>query len=303
MKTVSQSTCVASSRACFDPQSGPARRLGGTQWKAGLLSALLCVGVAGQASATLIASFDFEAPDYTTGALDGQQGWTGGATQPQVVSGGHSYASGTVAHDGGSQHVSTNSTTPGRIELPTSVAVGETVYFSTLHRTSSNQFTWFALSDGGNTNFNDSYGFVYSGGFQARARLGSSNTTDSTGVALVTSDYTGHSSGGTTFLFVGKIEYGVAGDGGSVDRLSIQVNPDSTDEPATWQAFVEVASRSEPGALTHLLFRQGDGGTREFDDIRIGSTYDAVVIPEPSTLVLLGVVGVAGLIGFKRRKS
>ena len=257
-----------------------------------------CVLAANAKAAVTV--YDFESPAYTAGALNGQQGWTGGLTQPAVVAGGLSYSSGTVLHDGGSQHVSTDSTTPGRIELPTSVAVGETVYFSTLFRTSSNQFTWFALSDDGNTNFNDSYGVVYSGSFQARARLGSTNNQDSTGTSLVSSDLSGHESGGTTFLIVGKVEYGVTGDSGTVDRLSVLLNPDSTDEPITWDADVEVASRIDADSLTHLLFRQGDGGVREFDFIRVGTTYDSVVIPEPASLALLGLGGLL-MIGRRRQ--
>jgi len=59
----------------------------------GLLAGLvICLAVATSASATVIESFDFEAPDWSTGAVSGQNGWTGTGT---IMVGQYLYKAGT----------------------------------------------------------------------------------------------------------------------------------------------------------------------------------------------------------------
>ena len=96
-----------------------------------------------------------------------------------------------------------------------------------------------------------------------------------------------------TSLFVLKFTFGV----GDNDTLAVYTNPTvGSPEPG-----------SATGSITGLDLSFDRVGTAHFsngfitaDEIRIGSTYTSVVVPEPS-LLGLGVLGAAGVLARRRR--
>ena len=243
------------------------------------------------ASAAILA--DFEAPGYSLGNLNDQNGWV--TSNMSVVEGGLTYAQGSVIHGGGAQHVERVGGGTARTHLPLDFEIkpGETVYFSFLYRHALNaaNFAWFAFSDT-SANDNNSIGAIVdhsTGQFGARVRDNSTNTNDLTGILGTT---------GEVFLVVGKIEYNLAGQ----DTISVLINPTSTLEPESWHASASRTLNKNP--LNTLWMRAGDaGGDRDFDEIRFGDSFQAVVIPEPGTLALLLLAG-AGVLasGIRRRR-
>jgi len=132
---------------------------------------------------------------------------------------------------------------------------------------------WFAGINGGN----DNYGF----GAQAGQSADHGYTT------------------GDTALIVSKL---IADPANSrwIHYYDFYESPDavSTTEPTTWdQGYGLTVSAAAQGANV-LQFWGGGGG--ELDEIRIGTTYGDVVMPEPATLALFGIG--AGLVALRRRR-
>lgn len=111
---------------------------------------------------------------------------------------------------------------------------------------------------------------------------------------------------GETKLIVFKLTMNVGATiGGAIYELGeLFVNPIIGQETPG----VDPVARGEvniPRLFTSLDFRTGNTGTDFiFDELRIGSTYADVtpVIPEPTSLLLLGTAG-AALIGSRRRRK
>jgi hypothetical protein len=68
-------------------------------------------------------------------------------------------------------------------------------------------------------------------------------------------------------------------------------------EPGTWTA---VKSTVASGTLSHLTLAMGSGDYG-MDEIRMGETWGDVAVPEPATMVLLGIGGLGVLLRRKRR--
>ena len=89
---------------------------------------------------------------------------------------------------------------------------------------------------------------------------------------------------------------------GNYDRMQVVVNPTSTTEPGTWDG--DITLDLSVSSLDRFGIRYGNNAAGEnggwIDEIRIGTTY-AAVVPEPATLALIGVGGIAVLL--RRRRS
>ncbi|MCC5846727.1 MAG: PEP-CTERM sorting domain-containing protein [Verrucomicrobia bacterium] len=250
---------------------------------------------------TLIYSQDFESLD--TGDLHNQAGFTvdsGTRTYTVVDTGGLSYTSGSVAHGGGDQRLILSRTNGGLFSAahvsftPTDA---DEVYFSFLFRyasASSSNSMFFALSDSVSLNKSAASVFVGSpNSFQARVYP------DSPDFADAETDNFGSPAANTTYLMVGRVSKTTPG--GNYNRLELLANPDSLTAPATWGGTVDLDMTIDE--LDRLYFFIG-GSSNDFqmDDIRVGTSYDSVVIPEPGTLVLLGIALGAAFLATRRRK-
>lgn len=116
----------------------------------------------------------------------------------------------------------------------------------------------------------------------------------------------------STFLIVGKLEFNFAGGATVEDRLTLYINPGNLGDESSLIPYLTI-DHNDFGALTGFrLFAGGSGGGFTaagalFDEIRLGSTYNAVTgvspIPEPSTLAALaGLAGLA-LAASRRRRD
>ena len=114
---------------------------------------------------------------------------------------------------------------------------------------------------------------------------------------------------GTTHLLVGKIEFDFAG--GFADRFTLYVDPSDLGDEGSATPYMEISS-NDFGAIDGFRMFAGStsGGFTAsaalFDEIRFGSTYDAVTgvaaIPEPSSAAaLLGASGLS-LAALRRRR-
>jgi hypothetical protein len=247
----------------------------------------------GSAHGTLIYSENFNSLD--AGALDGQAGFsvaTGNATY-NVAAGGLTYTNGPVSHGGSGNQLNL---VGGSNENPASVGFTEQtgdVYFSFLFQaTGTDTFMWFAVSD--DNDFNNSGGAVvgWTGGNNAlmgRLRDGANQTTSGTAGAYVNDQ---------TYLAVGRLSK--SDPSGNYDTFSVLLNPNSLTEPAAWGQTVtrDIGISS----VDTLVFRAGNSADYAYsvDDFRVGTSFDAVVIPEPSTLVLMGLAFLCGLVGLRR---
>ena len=254
----------------------------------------LIAGLAlGTAHGTLIYSENFN--ELNDGGLNGQAGFTvsSGNSTYTVASGGLSYTSGSVSHGGSGKQLNI---VGGSNENPASVGFNSQtgdLYFSFLFEsTGSGTFLWVAASDDGD--FNNSggaiAGFLTERALLGRLRDGSGDNTN-TGTAGVWNH-------NETYLAVGRLSK--SDESGNYDQLSVLLNPDSLTEPATWGATT--TENIGISSVDTLVFRVGGGTSFAYsvDEFRVGTSYDAVVIPEPGTLVLLGLA-LGSLLLFRRR--
>lgn len=238
---------------------------------------------------------DFNSLD--DGALDGQAGFSvasGNATYT-VTEGGLSYTNGPVVHTGTGNHLALVGHSN---ENPASVGFTEQtsdVYFSFLFQaTGSATFLWMAFSD--DADFNSSGAAIagFDGSNRAvfgRLRDGGGNNTNST------------TAGGwdfnDTYLVVGRLSK--SDPNGNYDSLSVLLDPDSLSEPATWGATVTGDIGID--SLDTLVFRVGGSSNYRYniDMLRVGESFDAVVIPEPRLYAPLAGLLALALVLRRRR--
>lgn len=251
---------------------------------------------------------------YDTGNIGGQNDWVvsgTSTTQHVIASSGLSWTSpsGAVSHNGGANSINTL----GGTEQYASVGIGtrtdDSIYFSFLVRrnTDGGQFFMLGLTQGA---LPETGGNVAgAGGYFTRANLNnagggrigsnvfSGGTRSEAGIFTLLGD--GDGGPGPTALYVGKLTK--TDPSGNYNSLSFTINPDSTMESAlTW---TNLTFETGLDSVDRLWFRtSGSTENLSIDMLRVGTTFDTVVIPEPGTLVLMGIA-LGSLLLFRRRRT
>ena len=265
---------------------------------------ILLLPLMGVSHAALIYDESFES--FDAGDVAGQGNWSftdTGSTETTShkinTTGGLSYSGGAVNHSGGSNFLRTTDKGEDWASVTFSSQNGDEIYLSFLAKNPGGWFHTLGLSDdvptsatglpmGGST-FN---------GTEARARIGSNvfgGSNDSGNVGDLEHN-------GNTVLYVGKLWKSTSGASETYDRFSYTINPTTLTEPASWN-FTASTDTGLASADTILLRSGNNKVDFETDMLRVGTTYDAVVIPEPGTLALMGIfLGAAVMVTMKRRR-
>ncbi|MEX2382270.1 MAG: PEP-CTERM sorting domain-containing protein [Opitutales bacterium] len=257
--------------------------------------------------ASLLYSQDFET--LTNGTLAGQAGFTSDPGPVTVESGGLTYSDGAVSVPGGTKNITLSPTGANNWAFVNTFAPqSDTVYFSiamTWTNQTENDFLYFALSDGGSEKavaLGNSGGIVINKFETAQGSIGGRIRGDTSGDTTSTPDGTASTSGENTtspqFLVASLSKVSST----NYDTLNIWVNPSTLTEGTPTHTITQDMG-IDGGLDTFYFFTGGGNETDEvvdMDSIRIGTTYDAVVIPEPGTLVLLGIA-LTSLAVFRRR--
>jgi len=172
-----------------------------------------------------------------------------------------------------------------------------TVYFSLAFRLTAVPTTTsysFALSTG-NTNYGAPVFIQVDGtdGFE----LGVANRSNSTPVFDTTKLFLN-----TTYFIVGSYTF-VSGATNDTSALWINPDPSSFGALTAPTSTLTAAGGNDLAAITQFLLRGQSGSpSGEMDELRVGTSWDAVTtIPEPSTF--LGLIGGTALLGMIRRRS
>jgi hypothetical protein len=279
---------------------------------------LLCFTTAFQLSAAPLISDSFTvgAGDYSAGALSTQIGtpeigsyeaaWSGTGTSttfgdPSVVSSGLTYAG--LSSSGGSVSLNRTSGSGSIIKSAsvnpngTTTASDPSVYFSGLLQLGGATWASIGLQVGTNSGTKDLIGIGFNNGGFAEIRQ------DGTVSATAGSALGGWTSSNTVFV-VGKIT------NAANDLVTLYLNPTLGSEPVTATLSTTVGTLGYfPGDPLHNLQLSANlvtGGAATFvDELKVGTTWSDVVsvIPEPSTFALMGLAGLAALLGRRRRVS
>ncbi|MBC2602719.1 PEP-CTERM sorting domain-containing protein [Puniceicoccus vermicola] len=281
-----------------------------------LAASLLLSGFSLSANASLLAIDNFN--NYTAGdnidTLNGGTGWTGGwnastATTTQVSSESLTYTLDGFTYGGGNSFLLTGAgNNNAAIRTMTTDTSGQDYYTSFLVKyegpsgTETGQvdvqhgFTIAALDSSGAYASSDNMVFANGGGRRIEARSGGSNTDVSTILQLQ-----------TTYLVVAKFS-GWDDINGNYTTTQAWLNPAKTDEFSTDPTIT--ASHTGPGSdqfsgiAMRFLNNTNFGGDYKvyMDDLRIGTTWDSVVIPEPGTYSLIAASIALGAVMLARRR-
>ncbi len=275
-----------------------------------VLAGLAALGAASTASASLLAIENFEY-DVGTG-LSGQNGGTGwpdawGGTWSST-GGSSTIGSGPLVYPGhfaSSGNRAVIDASSGTVATPRALPAGidttsGSLYFSYLtRRTADTERTLnFSFAVGGNERF--AFGQINDtgGNFGVFAH----NNMTGTGSGTVFADDPIAFELNEVYLIMGRIEFGFDGDN---DRVSLFVNPTPGESESNLTPYMQWDQydlgdidrfRVFAGGATDLA---ASGG--EFDQIRFGTSFDAVVVPEPSTYAaIFGALALAFAV-YRRR--
>jgi hypothetical protein len=283
-----------------------------------ILAAFTCFATAASSEAALTAYDSFEG--YATGDLIGQTtsatGLTGtwakataDAGQNYVINTGTSmsYSSGNVTVDGGSQYGTANftggtATEAGGIQLSTGLAAttGNTFYISFLFRMSGalgeNDQIMFSLAD---TNSNHTTAPIAKAGFRGYNVAGGSEEF-----------FMGYASGGTHIdgpgVSMGTTYLGVVKLTTRADNMwntaTLFINPTSTTAESGYSTS-QLLPASGP-TVNYFGFRLQQADSNDYldlDELRIGTTWSDVVVPEPGTFAMF--LGGIGMLALLRRRA
>ncbi|MGZ0655696.1 cell wall anchor protein [Coraliomargarita sp. W4R72] len=269
--------------------------------------------VAGSLYADLPAydGFDYTAdatlfPDPATSDGAGGTGWTNRwtgsglatvETSATVVSftdgDGNVYGGGSsVAFSGGSTQAAA-----ARTFLAANDTSGADIFFSYVLR----------ITDGVET------GDIVNGPFMSVGILDTASSVSVDNFSIIASGQLGARTNNSTSLLSGKLQYGesylVVGrlsgwDGDSYNTTTVWLNPNSDDIDNTLISTSSTDVGGGADGFRGLVFRTASLDTTvfNFDDVSVGSTWDAVVIPEPSdSSAALGFIGLLAAMFLRRR--
>lgn len=240
---------------------------------------------------------DFEAPAYSVGDLNGQNGWTADPVY-DIANAGLDYVNGSINLPGGSQSLVASEfgdevlfSTPFSSQSDTFYAAF-TFNFLNL---SASDFFWIALSD--DADVNNSAGFIFSGVTGPDSITGRLRTTGNTSGNPIS--YTGNNVA-RVVLEVSKVA------STDYNQLRIFLNPSSTIMPIL--ADDTVLGATGISTMNTFLGRM-PGGSNQFDpgdellidNLLIGSDFASVVIPEPSAFGSLVALSALALLRCRRR--
>ena len=104
---------------------------------------------------------------------------------------------------------------------------------------------------------------------------------------------------GVTQLFVGRIDWGVSG---SDDTLTLFAP--GTDLDLTGHEISTATANFDQTLFDVLTTNKRKQGANSYDEIRFGASYaDVSPVPEPSSVLLLGIAGVATVFHRRRRSA
>jgi hypothetical protein len=174
--------------------------------------------------------------------------------------------------------------------LASNVTSGTTYYFSFLARASNttDNVISIELSNGGNQRLQAG---INGASFFATA----ANPTATTNTG-------GSVTAGTTYFIVGKMVFNGNSNTISMSAFAPGDVPPAT-EPVTWTATASTAAFTQN--INSIRYRTygGAAGGPVLDEFRLGTTWDAVAIPEPSIVgAFLGALGL-GFAAFRRLKQ
>ncbi|MEM1060555.1 MAG: PEP-CTERM sorting domain-containing protein [Verrucomicrobiota bacterium] len=278
--------------------------------------AFVAIGlVALPARAQLVAFDSFET--YSAGALNGSNGgtgwtaaWTATANAAvQDVSGDSlTYDGGAFSIDGGDRAIAIQgSSNPLFTRSFTNIAPGDSdeVFFSFLFRennsTGSNDFMNFFVSNDGDRSNSGGMGLTSASSGQFGTRVTASGATNDTDLSTTTPV------AAETYFLVGRFSRdGTSGDPLDFDLMQLWINPTTTDFSllGTADSQVDFSSLID-GDISFFGARTVNilAGTEEYniDELRIGTSYLGVLIPEPTSGALF--LGAAALLAFRRRRQ
>lgn len=282
-----------------------------------LVASVLLAGLA-LSRAALIAYDGFESytagsnmPDRgAAGEFNGGTGWSNAWDESAVTTGDASvisqsltYSAGNVTVNGGVNTLQLESNNDD-IALRSYAPESGTVFVSYLFRTPSsagnnpdrdfiqqwNRPTETYIADGNASLVHDLTG----GETQFGARINSSSATNFGSPPNTQED--------TTYFLVTRISKTGFGSIGNYETVDVFVNPTSTTTPGTPTAtMTDLDSFSSLSSIGfRLALVESNADTYLIDEIRVGTSWDAVVIPEPSTFILVGAA-LTALVLFRRR--
>jgi hypothetical protein len=276
------------------------------------------------ASAAIVVG-DFES--LSDGNIDAQSGWRVTPVSDwtaNVVSGGLSYSNGSVSVNGGSKALRVDGSTPlvPNVDPSTDfVGVnfsfapsGSTTYFSfllELEDPADDAYDGFINIgfSGANTSadtgddLTDDWSRISAGALalrggndQVRGWNSSGSRADS-GNAMASDEF----SGTATYLVVGRVVF----NGGGNEAISFSYNPNTlTEGDANW---VTVNQELGVNSLNYFGIYLNDSEPNAnnpfvIDNIMVGDSYDAVVVPEPTTFAFLSGLLALGVVYWRRRR-
>lgn len=246
------------------------------------------------AHATLLLSEDFES--LVVGDLNGQNGWTANAAL-DVVAGGHSYSNGDIVINGGTKHIA---------------ATGQFLPLGNKDFTSQSGDVWFSLTYSATGPAGDR-SWMYVGTDAAistgqKAVIGDQNdggyslqAAYRNGSTQVASGHVAAPAASPFFLVARFWKSGTHGV--NYDQVNLWVNPDSATLGTAHATAIRDVTLTE--GIDIFGLSTGGTGSFEWDNILVGTTQadvlDVYVIPEPSTLMLVSIAGLLGVLGLRRK--
>lgn len=246
--------------------------------------------------ATLLTYQSFDS--LNTGVLGGQGSWASGGTSGTnflVSSASLSYSAGSVNISGGSQAVtirqSGSAFNGARVDLGAINPSGGNIFISALMRYDGTMDTGdsagFRLTDATSTGPNGVSMQGVAGVYRAQEAI-NNNTVNSLGSLTI----------GSTYFVV----YELQSSGSAWTNAVTYINPTSTTIPGGAEVFTRnpgIAGYST--AQQYLAIRAanidtGSGDLAYIDEIRVGTTWGDVVVPEPATVGMLGLGGLVTLL-------